>query len=68
MEISVLFFAHRIDDLSDFRERGVYAAREDENQERRKAEPGENLSVFALTLTLTVKVLKTCNKLLQPPN
>ena len=49
-------------------ERGEYAAREDENQERRKAEPGENLSVFALTLTLTVKVFKTCNKLLQPLN
>ena len=49
-------------------ERGEYAAREDENQERRKAEPGENLSVFALTLTLTVKVFKTCNKLLEPPN
>ena len=30
------------------------------------AEPGENLSVFVLTLTLTVKVFKTCNKLVQP--
>ena len=49
VEIFVLFFAQRIDDLSDFRERGVRRTREREPREERRAsgaEPGENLSVF----------------------
>ena len=53
-----LIFRSTIDDLSDFmrvRRRGGRELRE-EKARASGAEPGENLSVFVLTLTLTVKV------------